>query len=368
MATPQHIAGQGFFQPVKSSEQTAVRKEYVNVGGNGDCGLRAVMACVLDNFLSNKRFKMNAFNEFLSQHFIYFPQHKPSLAGLVTGSERLQQVIKQVGMPELLPAMAYTLRQMMVKEIMANPEKYRGAFVRIPDGAYVDADTSPVKMRQPSTYVDETGIAAIAQVLDIPVKVNVVADGKELPMKLRYNETSVNPEAIIQLDSQHKHYMPMVMEKQRFASVLHSARVIKPVEQEAEDLPMPEIMARIEAEDKRLLEEYDSMVHRLQAMVAAKELTKQDLLQIYVKSMPSSDYLRGRIQHVGTEHGHAHFFDAITQAHATNAAKPIVLPESNEQQIVNELIHALARAYTINHISKNVFSAQLENTQPSARI
>ncbi len=342
------------FQVAKSAKKTVL----VDVGGQGDCGFRAVAAGLVDNFVTNPRMRGDLLNKVLPQHFNYFPQHRPTVVGLTTPAERMQQLINQVRMPELIQSLAYTLRQIAVDELCAHPANYRGAF------ANQHEYTSPEQMRKASTWIDESAIAALAQALDVPIEVKVVSRGKELPLRLQYNEASRNAQLVVQL--QNGHYIAHVTHGELFMTVkqrpLTNVKVF--ADDAKHDSSLEDILAVIAEEDKYLLHEFESTHNRLTAMVVAGELSKQDLLVIYIKGMTSSDYLHGRVKYVGTEHGHQHFFAALLQAQ--KGTEVVELPTATyEDQVVNELVRGIARAVSIGQMSMVDVFAAIDNKEES---
>ncbi|ETO94472.1 hypothetical protein [Legionella oakridgensis] len=342
----------GFFghPPVRTAAVAKLRSAFVNMGGTGDCGFRSVAAGFIDNFLSGQRIKANVIAKVLKQHVAYFPEHGSNMI-LATPTEELRELTRRVSMAELIQKLSYTLRQMAVNELCVNPARYRGAFV----GSH--ENTSPDSMRKPSTWMDESAIAALANALDFPIEVRVVEKGKELPMRLQYNAGAANPGIVMQL--QNDHYIPRVVHQEEFAAVRHKPAPVVRTNAVQHDPNLSEILAVIATEDKRLQEEFESLRHRLTAMVAAGELSKADLLKLYVKGMATSDYLQGRVQYVGTEHGTQHFFEAITQAQKEPEAL-VLTKEQYDEHIIAELIHALARAISIGDMPAERVFAQID--------
>ncbi|WP_133128146.1 OTU domain-containing protein [Legionella nagasakiensis] len=344
----------GFFShpPVKTAvAATKLQPAFINMGGSGDCGFRAVAAGLIDNFLSGHRFKPDLISKVLKRHKTYFKEHRLDLV-LATPLEELRELTRRVPMAELIQKMAYTLRQMAVDELCANPARYRGAF------ADKNEHTSPEMMRKPSTWIDESAIAALSNTLGLPIEVRVVEAGKEVPMRLRYNTEATNPGVVMQLRGEH--YIPRVTQKEAFGLVKHKSAPHVEMEEVQSDPSLSEILAIIAEEDKQLCEEFASLKHRLMTMVAAGELNKADLLKLYVKGMPTSDYLQGRVKCVGTEYGTQHFFEAITQAQKEPEA--IVLTEEQyDEAMINELVHALARAISIGDMPEEQVFAQIDD-------
>lgn len=340
---------QGFFNHSDSLLEKN-KPAIIDVGGNGDCGFRSVAAGLIDQFLENPQGNEAWVTTFLANHHHYFPEHRSNLPGL-TSIERMQQLIKDIRMTDLLVAMAYTFRQMAVTEMVNHPESYRGAFVARNEG------TTPANMRKQGTWIDESSIAALAKTLQIMIKVQVVERTKTLPLVLKYNHTELEgPQVTMQL--QHGHYKPVVAVPSRFTS---SARIVREPQLAKDRLPQDpdfsEILKKIAAEDKRLTESFENTHRRIMSAVMAGELTQKDLLACYIKAMPTSDYLQGRIAHVGLEQGNQHFFDAIQNMTAGKT------PTENSDHIVNELTHAISRAIAIGHMDANRVFAHIDEMQ-----
>jgi hypothetical protein len=354
--TPRPILS-GFFNtntvPVKPQgtlNNAAEKKpQFVDVGGIGDCGFLAVASGIIDNAYK-ARPNQAMLSKLLEQHNKYFPL--PVFPGLVTPAERLKAMVKSMNnrpepMARFLPELAYTLRQMAVDELCANPARYRGAFVDDNEG------TSPEKMRLQTTWIDESYIAAISQALTIPVTVQLVTKGKEVPARLHYGQEYAPSDKIV-MQLQHKHYTPQVTNVALFEKVREQPiRSITPkVDTQQKDPELSQILKRIEAEDTRLLRIFETNLERLQKLVKLGEINKDLLLTIYIKGMNNSDYLQGRIKHVGIEHGNQNFFNAIESARRPSSI--VGLPKgSHDEQVTKELIHAIARAISIGQLDEN---------------
>ena len=334
---------------------------FVDVGGNGDCGFRAVAAGIIDHFLMHPRLMNNDFlKKILDLHFGYFPEHRTTMPGLVTAAERMLQLTKQLRMNTLIQTLSYSLRQMAVNELCAHPDVYRGAFI------HQNEHTTPEQMRKASTWIDESSIAALANALAMPIEVHVVERVKTLPMRLVYNATAKGaPPVVIQLQS--GHYVPRVTLGERFTSVLSQpVRGLLPVmDHVKQDQGMADIFAIIALEDERLLKTFETTYKKLSTMVAAHEFGKNDLLDAYVTGISCSDYLEGRTTCVSIEQGSQHFFDTISRAKAgfANATNPA---DDHEKAITNELIHALARAVSIGQMSEDHIFGRIEQSQNTA--
>jgi hypothetical protein len=337
-----------FFSPTSSSATAS--KARLDLGGFGNCGYLALAASFLDNARS---FKSDMVQKVLVQYKRYFPEHS-SLSEHLTPHERLQHLVKKMGLHGLVHTLDYVLRQMAVDEVSSNPSLYRGAFV------VQDEGTSPASMRKRDTWIDETLITALSNVLNTPIEVNAVLPGKTLPLRLTYNSEAPNPKLHIQLEG--KHYVALVAHPHRFSPEEgRSVRVTEPVNVSTQDKSLPEILKIIAEDDIRQEQLFKTTQHRLKTMVAAGELTQTDLLQIYVQEMPGSDYLQGRGKYIDKEMKSQAFSHAL-QRYQNNA----IDQGSEEHYLTHELIHAIARGISVGQIKMETLSSALEHESPSS--
>ncbi|ASQ44698.1 OTU domain-containing protein [Legionella clemsonensis] len=349
------LPAKGVTSAFKSIRKTS---HFVDVGGNGDCGVRAIAAGIISKVLFEQR-STPELAALLSKHFEYFPEQKPRLP-LATPAEQLECMTEKGKMATAIQSLAYTIRQLAVDEMVANPAHYRGAFV-----GNEAMPTSPEAMRLPTTWIDESVIAAAAKATGFPINVRVVSEGKELPMRLHYSakkETSVTP-LVIQL--QNKHYIPSVHHPAPFQAVKsgHMHRV-EPRQIAKNDPNLEEVLAKIEREDKRLLKEFEDTKRRLTAAVEVDGAPKELLLNIYIEGLKKSDYLQG---YVGIEHGSEDFFKAIKDV---NGELEVVRSELDnpDQHFTKQLIHAIARAVTINHLDASEVFEKIESALSDKRV
>ena len=320
------------------------KPRFVNVGGAGDCGFRSIAAGMIDNVLVNPRANEGLAAALLAYHAKYFEQ--PNRERYKTASEHFAQLVQRAQSRKFLSELAYALRQIAVDELCEYPQYYRGAFVDVNEG------TSPKEMRRQSTWIDESAIAALAKVMQIPIEVQAVFPQKELPKVLRYDEGIEKPRGstvVIQL--QDKHYIPRVNKTDYFSDLKPVQVTPRLSSANQNDPDLSEILAKIEAEDKHLLCEFEEHSNRLKWMVEDGVMTKDRLLNIYIKGISSSDYLEGRAR-AGLKEGNQDFFAAIERARGV--VRPVELSvESNEKQVTNELVHAIARAISIGQLDSD---------------
>jgi hypothetical protein len=330
-------------KPVLSTEKAAPEQDFVNVGGAGDCGFRAAAAAMLDNILTKPRLNQELAEKLLKLHNAYFPGKRAARLA----SEQIKMLIETPAERALfLSQLAYVLRQSAV-DYQIHPDhraRYVGAFVTENEG------TEPQKMRQQETWIDESAMDALARTLDLKIKVEVVEPGNEVfsSLNLSYGPSEEKPVGSpIVLQLQNKHYMPLLTNRSYFEGMRPVE--VNPIASDKEDPELATILADTVAESQRLLDDYTRTLNRLTVMVNAGELTKADLLNIYVKGMQTSDYLVGRIKYAGIEHGHQHFFEAIESAR--RGLTPVRLSnERYEKDVTDALVQAISRAVSVGHL------------------
>lgn len=344
-----------------AQSHTKTTRTAIHVGGHGDCGFRSVAAGFIDNFLMHSHFSVELLNKVFSRHFVYYPQHRPQMTGLTRASDMMTRLLTDVSKPELIQTMAFTLRQLAVDEMVAHPERYRGAFVQDHE------QTSPEFMRDPATWIDESSILALAYALDMPIEVRVVESGKELSLPpLNYppgiKVSATKPKVVIELKA--GHYRPELLDPSYFKSDIYDTfPEVKPIiSGQVADPELPEILMRIETEEQRLIAEFEALRHNLHCMLKDGTLTKNRLLELYIKGMATSDYLQGRVRHVDDERGHSYFSNALDAAQGVDKIFHSPLHTYDEDVSV-ELVHAIARAISIGHMNADDVYAHIDQQQ-----
>lgn len=346
------MGGSGFF----SAKTKLVKPEKIeklvciDVGRGKDCGFRAAAVAMVDNILAKPRANEDLARKLLKLHQEYFPQ--PPIAKSFQQQYSLRTPTKRLAMrvetrdvrakANYLSELAFVLRQVAVDEICDHRLQYRGAFVA--NG--MNEGTSPEKMRRQESWMEECAIAALSKAMQLPIKVQVVAPGKKIPLCLKYTTAKEPIGSSIVMQLQNQHYMPLVNKSDYFTGInKQTIEAVEPVvKPRRKDPELSEILAEIAAEDKRLNEEFEHNKTWLNVLVEDGDITKQDLLAIYIKGLKKSDYLQGRVKH-----GNQHLFEAINEA--LNVEPSVLSKEKNhDKEIIEGLVEAIARAISIQHL------------------
>ena len=306
---------------------------FVDVGGTGDCGFRAIAAGLIELYSTPALTKgRDALLQLLLTRFdVLFPTHAHQTS-VLTPTQRLQQLKKRVPYHQLIVEMAYTLRQIAVDELCTNPDEYPGAFLGEDEG------TSPAMMRKMTTWIDESSLSALSNALHLPITVQVVDGSKSLPYQFQYNVDSSCPSVLIKLEK--GHYVPYLRGPSPQTRPTPVQSIMPSKDDLAFDRKLPDILAMIAEDQKRMKDKFESIREKLEAQVllGSKQggLNKDDLLSIYVNGKQTSDYLQGRARLAGIESGNP-------RGHSCH-----------DEYVVNELVHAIARAISIGHMSPDV--------------
>lgn len=339
------------------------QKNLINVGGNGDCGFRSIAAGIIDNYLSHKKRNSELFSSLLSQYYEMFPEDK-ALSRALTLEEKLQVLTNTpIHKHEFLVKFAFLLRQCAVDELERHPGKYPGAFIQNHE------KTAPQIMREQYTWVDESALAALAKSLNLPLVVSYLTAKENIPVKFNYGPKAAAVQTEIHIQLCNQHYCPKVTHTDWFSlsitkTVMNEPQ-LNPVAKEGPSLK--QILDQIAQMDKKILSEFEHHKTLLTQMLNDGSLAKSALIDLYIKSMDKSDYLQKRLSYAGLEHGNQDFFMAMLQRNQIES------PVNNHDKtygtlLTTEIIHALARAMSVDEIKSELVYEEIDNLQRRHRI
>lgn len=329
----------GFSMAIEFLSQFGIRR-CLNVGGEGDCGFRSVAAGIIENFLVHQHFDTNLLNKILEAYFRNYTDHQPSKA--MTSRAIMLKLLEDVPRPELVKTLAYSLRQLAVDELNCNPLSYPGAFMAF------HRKMSFREMRQAGTWLDESAIVALAHRLHMPIEVRCTVPGKPLtapPLLYAQDPFSLTiPKVVIQLEF--GYYQSMLLDPFPFKSNLYSTPAeMVPVEYSgAFDKDLQEVMLMLEAEEKRMVVEFEILYRQLEG-----NLTTKELLSVFIRGMTVSDYWQGRLNCVNEKRCDQYFSMAIAAGRGVQISHPS--SSSYDEEMKKELCHAIVRAISIGHMN-----------------
>lgn len=327
-------------------------KARVDMGGNGDCCPLSIATCITDNILNNPNNNLHLLNQIQDSNKPLLPK----AVGLLNPSERLMQLIaRSEGMAKFIDDLSVNVRQNAVAYMKENKDTYLGAFVHA-----TQEDTSPEVMSRKKTSFDESIIHATAHFYGIQIIVRVALPGAEGVKTLKYGpKPGINTPDPIEIYYNGGHYIPIVSEKnaQRFKSAaihnMPSSSLAISLADYATDSEMDDILRWTENEVEQIKESFEENEIRLINFVIDEQLTKEDLMTIYIKSVKPSDSLNGS-HYLGTEFGTENFFAMILMKEGLSVADVEALKDNHyDDQVMQCLIRRIAQALALGQITED---------------
>lgn len=296
----------------------------VNVGGQKNSGFRAVATCIIDQQLAHNNQDHSLLNTLLETMYLYYPRETIPPRGNLNSEERLDFFKRSLSLPVLVEQLAYTLQQIALLEILNNPTKYRKKYLQLHENTSLNAEINH------EIRLDKPTIEALEAVLDMQVVIFEVGEGKEAHSKVP-SKSSGKFSISLQLDIDTQHYVAKVHNPSWFRTLAHSTqRAPKPRLLENPIPPNKESVLRLwDEEDKKQAHEY------LEAKNLLSRISTKEVLDLYIKKIPSNDYPRNRLTTSNT-------FIPKNQNKVT---------KTHDENIAETLIHTLAHAKSTGHIT-----------------
>lgn len=356
----------GFFNRNTFDNATALNDQVVkDFGGNGDCGFLSIAGSFLFNlYMNNNLYNKTTVQKIMDNFYIYYPDFKPSQN--IDAQNHLIALLNHQSNEHLIAMFAYIFRQISVDELCQNPEIYRGAFSSENEG------TSPENMRKSGTWIDESSIAALANALDLTIKVIDKGNGKLVGKSYVYNQAAKN-QITIQLQS--GHYKGVLKSSSEDVDNFidnkagYTPPLLKPAKVIHKDPSEAEIIAKCNAYDKKVLSDFNQIKENLNFKVKIGDLNTEKLIQMYIAAINNSDYLQGR--HIASirDSGNENFFRTIVEAQrAAKEGITVTYPQENQMDSINhELIHAISRAVSIDHANLEELFQHVEDSPTNVK-
>lgn len=315
--------------------------QYIQIGGEQ---FHAVAVALIDH-LKHSAMPVNGLKKILDGFFSYFPQYKPTQAYL-TPAQRMDMLLHNPRKSELVECMAYTLRQLAINELLAQPLNYIDVF------ADCVADTPVQFLRDSTTRLAPQALNALAKALDITICLSFIERNKPLRYRERFNEdgqTSLTLQVLA--DS----YYPQVRNKADFAYVGQLAiNPPKPIMAQDEGTIAPQVQA-INEYKKELSYAYEHMHNSLMSMNAAGELPKDKLINLYINFLPTAAKAL-RMEQLIAE------LDVTLDKNKFSQTL-----DNGERELIKSITSSLAGWLCTKQISEEQFFEQME-ARPAARV
>ncbi len=339
------------------------RKEK-DFGGGGDCGYLSIAGGLLRDKTYTPQDDARLAPLLNNFEFLY-----PGITSRVTGydvnatpTEKLTKLSQSVNEQTLVKAMAHALRFAVANELIKYPHRYQGAFASSGTSA-VDRDTKPTDAIRRGTWIDETAIAAAAQIVG-PIEVI----SRELEEPTYYNKemtTTINGKSnVISLNHKGAHYTANVYNPSAAATASISVNARAKDSNGLFEMPSEEeIQRRIDQgaqEDNR---------RELNARVFTAGLSVRELLKLYadlkddVSKRDGDSYLTGRTKQITLERGTT----AIASVLENPELADTMLTDDFDLEISTreELIHVLSVEARRNKDSSDFIKSHIGRDAPS---
>lgn len=247
----------------------------------------SIAAAMLDRAMNALHLNHEVWSRILQRHFLYFPQHKINEIEFSPKFDPIKHLMNQFSLSELIETLAYTLRQLALDEMMKHPTlHYEAIFSRIHHQSQLEA------LRDAKTPLDKCIFYALAKVIHLDIMVQVSVTGQELPTPPYIYPHDLNDahHSLIILEQEEGHYKPRLKNPSLLPDISEqSLSILKPNASNVMELyGINDIQRILEQERKNRLFEFEHVHTCLLAMWEAKEITKTDLLNVFVQLKPSS--------------------------------------------------------------------------------
>lgn len=336
----------GFFNNALTKDNKQEKANlYINVGGEQ---FHAMAAALVDYFKYSVRGNETAIKKILEQLYTSYPKYLLNQPYL-TLSERMTMLVKQSRTSEVVECLSDVLRQITVDELYLHPLEYREVYKAL------SPQCSKDYFRQPTTKLPLESFKALSSALGLTIHCSIVEPGKELRKKIVFSSRDGEASKFeVALQVQGDTYFPEVKNKLDFAYVGQLAiSVPKSVERkDNKEDTIADILNLIAKDNKRLSVLFEQNLRTLLSMVSAGELSKSQLIKLYIDFLPSE---------LGSSSDCMGIFSAIQHADK----KPFNSGSSvdADEQVTMMLSETLAAYLTTGQIDKDQFYSCIENLE-----
>lgn len=321
------MTGLGFFNSQALIPNKGKSPAFVFVGGTI---FHAVSVALIDHLKSGRRLASPSLNKIQAAFSRYFPDYKLHLIHLTPNSPCKSELVER---------MAYVLRQLALDEVLDKATQYRELFKGL------SPNTPQSHLRTPSTPLHFSVLGALAQVFDIGFELSLIEEKNDLRQMIKIS-APLGAAFEISLEVQGNGYSPKVAHPHDFKYVGHIALNPVPCEKESSTQTLRAALDAIEHDNCILFERYGHYVTILSNMVRDADLTREQLIQCYIDSIPTEHSTHGMDRAV--------FFSDKTQALADDAM------ECSADHDTRLIIHHLAGWMATGQLDSGHFFDRLD--------
>lgn len=327
----------------------------LDLGGQGDCGFRAMAAALVDLAQVEGRqplqqMLLKLFRTYHEQLHLKLKEGKLNLQ-----PEHVQNLnwhnLTHWHVDKAIAVLAYALRQLSCQCILQDPKRYPGAFVRD-----LGLQTDPFTMSKPYTWVQSTYFVAILDWLNTNLErpVSLRIEKKDAPgdlpviIGLGSSDSKVDSTTAADMCLElvgNAHYLVKLPKVHLPMSCVDYE--VQETTKPADDAFIETMLATFDVAVKETQVAYEAAREHLEMLLcddAGK--SRAMLLDTYIQSInPEQDYLRGRQE----------YFPAELKAHLNAVCNKQALrdPRMLSDHGISELVHALAMAHAIGEVDLN---------------
>ncbi|MGC1183298.1 hypothetical protein [Legionella sp.] len=273
------MSSNSFFKaPERHANQRGENYEVINVGGEQ---FHAVAVALIDYLQSNSQVNDVSIKKILRGFSQYFPQYVIHNSPSMPSTDLMRRLLNSPRKTELIECMAYVLRQLTVDELYADHVNlnYRNVF------EHLTAKTAKNYLRKPDTQLPVCALKALQHTLGLSIILSFKEPGKELRRREK-NFDNNHAALLIQVQDYNKYY-PQVKHKEDFSSVGQLDVTVKPIEIPSENEgTINDIVSAINTDNQERLHTYEQQTTKILSMVAAGELSYEQLRDYYIVLVP----------------------------------------------------------------------------------
>ena len=302
-------------------------KILASFGAEPDSMFLAVAAAIFDHLQVSTGRHDELAKKLIDLHSEFYPKNANSFVRLLTAKDSLlQQLQKTASRYELLAEYAFCLRQAMYREI----KKAGDYYFPISLGIAIE------KMHMPGIALSPYFLEAIANALEIKIKINMQDTMLQIPHATVYNKMAG---FFIRLSLTNQHYL-VSLSTPTFADAISVRKTSTNSQALKDDLSIKTRYAELE---RTVLETFKAEQSRLVTMFNASDIeTVNDLSHLYIKALRLNS-----VEHfAGLERGVDAVFRALEARHwnLSNIETPLRDP------FAKEYINALAKCLALKKV------------------
>lgn len=273
-----------FFTRNPASSSNKQEAGFIYVGKES---FHALAVALIDALKHNNKLDEASAKKIVRDLTFYFPKLLPSQPYSTTMGRIESLINNRNHRVETVDCLAYTLRQFALDIIYADPIKYQEVIQGF------NPQTTKAHLRNSSTLLPVSALKALTQVIGITLILVQVEHGKEVRALKIWPATNDEKLRIsLQLQVHGGIAFPKIKDKKEYANVGQMPlRTTQAPPHNSESETIAPLLNEIDVFNKRVGIVYEQSCKTLLAMVAAGELSKKHLIDLYVEFMPKEEDL-----------------------------------------------------------------------------